>query len=209
MPVRKPALDVTSHEDGSVTLMLQFWNCHYAENVANARRERGLTGGQDGYRKSSGSHLSSMDVDHRSVCSEIALALYLNVWWDGNLDQFWMPDVGPFEVRSRHDPTRRDLRLSPGDKGDHIYVLAWVEDLPRITLRGWEYGNIVMRQDLQKGDDRPENKGVWFYPHQKLRAMEELRALRWPPYLTPRDEVAVNTLYRQHHEQLQLLEVTR
>lgn len=110
----------------------------------------------------------------QGACAEVAVARYLDVFWDGSVGAIDPGDVGRVEVRSTIPDTNR-LVLHPTDRDDAAFVLV-TGCTPRLTLRGWTIGRDG-KQEHYWQDPTGHNRHAFFVPRSILRPMDELRLL--------------------------------
>lgn len=108
------------------------------------------------------------------AAGELALALWLGVPWDGDVNTFKSkPDVASLEVRTRLEDTW-DLIIRKADTDDAIYVLL-TGKVPTFDIRGWIWGRDARRREWL------QNYGGYgvahFVPQSALHPMSELPPL--------------------------------
>tara|TARA_Y100000310_G_C20666017_1_gene807534 strand:+ start:500 stop:988 length:489 start_codon:yes stop_codon:yes gene_type:complete len=104
---------------------------------------------------------------------EFALAKHLDIFWSGTVGQVHLPDVGPFEVRTRA-PSRfgNDLTLTQRDHTHRKYILV-VSTPPVFILHGWIYGREgVVPKYKHPGPVRGET--LFYVPPSDLRPLNTL-----------------------------------
>lgn len=113
------------------------------------------------------------DDDRNACISELAVANWLNLYWDGSVGDFKQRDCGRMvdvrAIKKRH----RKLILHPADADDKPVVLALV-DLPDVIMLGWSFARFGKLQQYW-ADPTGENRHAFFAPHSILRPMSELR----------------------------------
>lgn len=104
---------------------------------------------------------ASWGNDFDGAAAEMALAKYLNVYWDGSVNSFKQPDVGEFQVRSTNLLNGR-LIIRPNDAvDDEIFVLVLTGEIPTISIVGW----------FRCGDAKKEkywDDNAWWVPQEDL-----------------------------------------
>jgi hypothetical protein len=111
------------------------------------------------------------ETDFQAAAAEMAVARYLNTYWDGGLNSFKAADVaGNIQVRwsPRYNAC---LIIRPNDRPDHNYVLV-TGSIPVFSICGWVSGESArsLVQPSTKGGGPP----AWFVPQDKLRPIAGL-----------------------------------
>ncbi|HWP39514.1 hypothetical protein [Fontivita pretiosa] len=112
-------------------------------------------------------HDSGWQYHIEGACGELALAKFLNLYWDGSVNTFRRPDLGSciqVRTRTRHD---YDLIIRDGDDLRHLFVLV-TGSCPHYAIRGYLPGQSV----LGRSDWRQSYGGrevAWFVPAAALR----------------------------------------
>ena len=106
--------------------------------------------------------------------SEMAVAKYLGLYWDGSLGNWKAADVGKLEVRSTTYPKGRlVLHNPPKDSPDSIFIsIRGVNGVYNIV--GWMRGVDGQHKDYWE-DPTGKGRHAYFVPDDKLHPMEELR----------------------------------
>ena len=107
---------------------------------------------------------------------EVALAAWAGVAWDTRVNIFTSkPDVYLWDVRATKWPDGK-LIVQPHDKDERLFVLAVVDDLPRVKLMGWMTGRQAKQPGWlwapRKEYGRPEESH--YVPQQALFPMSTL-----------------------------------
>ncbi len=118
------------------------------------------------------------DVGIKSAGAEIAVAKYLDLYWDGSVDTFKeKADVGTrTEVRMTSMRVPK-LIVRPNDKPDRDYVLVldrWENgQKPKYELLGWLTGSDAMNEQYltDNGNGRPP---AYMVPVNHLKHMEDI-----------------------------------
>lgn len=114
--------------------------------------------------------------DIEGAAGEIAVAKFLNVYYDSALGVNDAPDINaglPVEVRTRSRHWY-DLIIHPNDKDNSFYVLVTGTSLEGFTLRGYISGKDG-KQEMYWGEKGQIGRPAYFVPQSKLRPMHELR----------------------------------
>jgi len=109
-------------------------------------------------------------TDIEASCAEMAVAKYFNVYWDGSVNSFKLPDVGGFQVRHTQ---KLDgcLIVRPADSDRDVYLLV-VGSSPTYYLVGWCYGRDAKLDEFVVGyNDMPP---AWFVPQIKLVPLDTI-----------------------------------
>jgi|TARA_R100000093_G_scaffold38337_1_gene20169 hypothetical protein len=111
-------------------------------------------------------------IDIEAACGEMAVAKYFNLYWDGSVNTFKLPDVGGFQVRHTQ---KQDgcLIVRPRDSDDEAYVLV-VGTSPVYWVAGWCYGY----EAKQEQHVEPGYNGMppaWFVPQANLHSVNQLK----------------------------------
>lgn len=112
--------------------------------------------------------------------AEMAVAKYLNLWWDVTIGRFDLADVGGyFEVRCIKDPSHR-MVLHEADKDESPYILVLAES-PKFHILGWCYGREGKRRENWRAYDNGRRTGFYVKQCQLTRPIWELRhvAAHW------------------------------
>lgn len=105
-------------------------------------------------------------TDIEGACAEVATAKYLNIYWDGSVDTFKLPDVGNFQVKHTQHPGgslifRKELDPS------YFYILV-TGSRPLYTLRGFMLGEKCMKDEYLSNPNNTKNGEAFFFPQNKL-----------------------------------------
>lgn len=112
------------------------------------------------------------------AAGEMAVAKYLNVYWNPSINTFKAPDVGGYQVRTNTSRRLDDLILRPGDyKEDDIYISV-LSFVPQFILCGWIKG-IDGKRDQWLRDGSPGRPQAFFVPRSSLNALEALPPRRY------------------------------
>jgi hypothetical protein len=156
---------VELHKLVPVTLRLTFGEMSMAAAIASLRytcnviKQRPHQYGQTDYR---------WPVD--GLCAEIAAARYLNLYWNGDVNNKKERDVGGLvDVRSCEPGLR--MILHPEDPDGTPFVLAWV-DLPGVALMGWMLAREGKLPEFW--EDPHGGRPAYFVPKHRLHDMAML-----------------------------------
>ena len=108
---------------------------------------------------------------------EAAVAMHLNVFWDGNPQRFKAPDVGKYQVRTNgKEWGDLILRRNDKDKPEDLFVLVIATYMPEFWLMGWLRGEEGMRPEYWRSGSprRPGEAMAWYVPQTKLHPMCDL-----------------------------------
>lgn len=109
------------------------------------------------------------DID--GAVGEVVVASFLNVFWDGKINDFKAKDVGDSQVRA----TRTDyLILHPPDDNDDIFVSVGIRKCPRCQLWGWFTGK-EGKQQKWWCDKYNNGRPAFFVPQTELNDMDDLK----------------------------------
>jgi len=104
------------------------------------------------------------------ACGELAVAKFLNRYWDGSVDTFRrQADFPGAEIRTRSKHTY-DLIVREDDDPNKTFVLV-TGVAPNYWIRGWIRGHDARRDEWrQTYGGRPE---AWFVPAKFLKSFKE------------------------------------
>lgn len=105
-------------------------------------RERRNTGKEKAGTFGIDNEKATVEMDFLSVAAECAVAKHCDVYYNGNLGDFFAADAGLFQVRSTEWPNGC-LCVHPEDKDHEVFVLAITNDVIErnvVKLEGWMYG---------------------------------------------------------------------
>ena len=124
-------------------------------------RKSGLT---DGMRAGKD---KAWDIDIEGSLGEIAVAKYLNCYWQGGVNTFKKQDIVGYQVR-RTQYIPASLRGQTNDKDDDIFILV-TGTSPNFNIVGWAYGRDIKQKKYW-------NNGLRWYlmPEESLQPMETL-----------------------------------
>lgn len=154
-----------------ITIDLSWSEVHQAAQTGTNRCLNAL---RKGLKDAHGYEGFGFDISIQGALGEIALAKYLNVYWDqynSKRETWYEGDVGSFEVRTirkRH----HNLTLHQRDRDNRAYILACAEP-PTVLLLGW-----IMGKDgkLEKYWTEPQKgRPCFLFPRNKLKPMGELK----------------------------------
>lgn len=110
-------------------------------------------------------------IDIEAACAELVAAKYLDIYWDGSVGTFQLPDVGRFQVRhTQHEKGR--LPIHRRDKDNEYFILV-TGHTPTYCIRGY-----ILAKDGKKQkywDDPTGNYPAFFVPQNVLKPIEELK----------------------------------
>jgi hypothetical protein len=117
--------------------------------------------------------------DIEGACAELALAKWLDVFWDGSVNTFKAPDVGAFQVRHTQHLAGH-LILKENDSEDEAFVLVTGTN-PSFTIRGYMFARDGMQDQYRRehmgegvnGDARIFSG--WWIPQADLSPAEGLK----------------------------------
>lgn len=108
---------------------------------------------------------------HIEGCAgELAVAKYLNLFWNGNFENLKADDVGQFQVRTADSHGKR-LILHDKDPDDRIFILA-TGMAPRFLIQGW-----IKAEDGKQSRywaDPAYGRPAYFVPKEVLQPMDSL-----------------------------------
>lgn len=132
-----------------------------AADRMRASQERGLNHALNNQRD----WLTRIGDDVLGACAEIAVAKWIGVKWDPNVNTFGhIPDVGGVDVRSTRYPNGH-LILRQRDRvhADRWFILATTGTLPDVVIRGYIRPRDGMCEQWRQ---RPEQR--WHIPQRAL-----------------------------------------
>lgn len=109
---------------------------------------------------------------HIEGCAgEIAVAKYLDRYWNSNLGLYDADDVGPYQVRRCRHSWGLPIKKKDADEKPFILVLGMT---PEMHIAGWAYAREAKQEKYWKADaPRP----AYFLPRLALHPMSELPKL--------------------------------
>ena len=118
----------------------------------------------------------SWEMDILSCHAEMAAALYLNLYWDGAVNDFLARDVGGIvDVRSR-TKEHYQLILHKSDPDETPFILAWTKaNSSEVHLNGWIYAHEGKKNKFWA--DPAGGRPAYFIPKDELHPMPELLPL--------------------------------
>lgn len=114
------------------------------------------------------------DESIEGSAGEVAVAKYLNCYWDYSVNTWQDPDLAGFiQVRTR-SKFWHDLNVRWKDAEHEVFVLV-TGRMPTYCLRGWAYGHEAKRDEYLKnpGGFHP----AFFMPQKDLRPMATLKEM--------------------------------
>lgn len=102
--------------------------------------------------------------DIEGALAELALAKYLNVFWDGSVNTFKKPDAGGFQVRHTQY-ANGCLIVRAGDDPKQRYCLV-TGTHPDYTICGWVQGEEAREDAFLRNPG--ESYQAWFVPQERL-----------------------------------------
>jgi hypothetical protein len=118
------------------------------------------------------------EIDIQGACGEYAVAKALGLAWNGSVGSFKLPDVGPYQVRTKVSTNYQGLALRTNDKDDEITILVEGR-VPNFELKGW----ICNANGKQKRFEKVIQSGrppAFLVPPAELHSIESL-----PPTSSP------------------------
>ena len=110
-------------------------------------------------------------VHIEGCCGELAVAKYLDRYWNGNFEDLKADDVGPYQVRTADNHNKR-LILHDRDPDDRIFILI-TGLAPKYIIQGW-----VRAEDGKKkefwADPSRQNRPAYFVPLDCLNPISDL-----------------------------------
>jgi hypothetical protein len=103
---------------------------------------------------------------------ECAVAKALGLYWQAGVNEFQLPDVGRFQVRTTSNNSL-GLRLKPKDRDNDFYISV-SGSMPRYRLRGFILGAKGKRSKWW-GNPDPNRPSCYWVPVSELHPMSELR----------------------------------
>jgi hypothetical protein len=157
-----------------VTIQLSMSEIHIASIVGIQRSLDALRNNRDG--RYGCDRAPGFDLDIIGCLGELALAKYLDRFWNGAFGDFKAKDVAQrFQVRaSSYTGPNAGLILHPDDSDNQPFVKAIVR-LPTVSLMGWLNG--FDGKQKQFWSELQPGRPCFLIPHQQLQPMEKLRRL--------------------------------
>jgi len=110
------------------------------------------------------------DHDVNGAIAELACAKWAGVYWNGTIGETTLPDVGPWQIRSKIEDGHR-LVIRPTDSDNEKYVSVLVT-LPTVVLCGWMWGHEGKEAKWLK--EYPPKPPMYFIEDHCLRDMQDL-----------------------------------
>jgi len=114
-----------------------------------------------GYNAGKHTYKSDWNTDFDGACSEIALAKYLNIYWDGSVNSFKRADVGQYQVRSTPRLDGRLIIRENDNNPDEIFVFITTGNLPTLHI----IGSILCKEAKC---DKFKHEDCWWIPQNEL-----------------------------------------
>lgn len=112
------------------------------------------------------------EIDIQGACGEYAVAKALGLPWNGSVGSFKLPDVGPYQVRTKVSTHYQGLALRENDRDEDVTILVEGQ-VPEFELKGW----ICNADGKQKRFERTIQSGrppVFLVPPQSLKPIASL-----------------------------------
>jgi hypothetical protein len=106
------------------------------------------------------------------AAGELAVAKYLNAYWEPTIGRYNADDVGPYQVRTNATRRNDTMVIRPRDKEDRIWISV-LSFLPEFVICGWLPGNEMKRPEWLRGSS-PGRPQFYAVPRDALRPMAEL-----------------------------------
>lgn len=138
-------------------------------SVGKARQEYNISVKANDRYGYDGDVVEGTKIAIAGALGEKAVAVALNVLWDGALGDYRAKDVGGYQVRSTPYPDGH-LLLHNEDEDNDIFILITGKDGPYI-LQGWTIGRHGKLDEYLK---RTIKRPCYFVPQSQLYSMEIL-----------------------------------
>ncbi len=102
---------------------------------------------------------------------EMGVAKYYNVYWANTVGNPGEPDIGPYQVRSKH-MMHHCLIVHEKAKDEDVYISVCVQP-PRVVLCGWITA-AEAKQEHWWREQPPPKASAYFVPNEALHPMDEL-----------------------------------
>lgn len=142
-------------------------NLSFAAHVGAQRRIAGVMRQAPG--KYGIDNRNGWQWDIEGAIGELAVAKYLNLFWDGAFGDYLAKDVDELQVRATSLQSG-NLILHQEDGNDDTFILAIIE-LPAVFLHGWISGTVGKAEENWRETERP----AYFVSREKLHAMQILK----------------------------------
>lgn len=152
------------------TVKLEFYEIYMGATVGVARRLASLKRGKTNKveNKDFGWH-----TDIESACAEVAVAKHLNIFWDGSINTFSLPDVGEFQVKHTQHPKGRLIIRKDLDPDFHYILVTGTH--PHYTLHGFLLGAEGMKDEYLENPNNTKDGEAFFVPRDALKAIDEIK----------------------------------
>ena len=144
-------------------IILTDFECDFASHVGRTRQLEAMN---KGLKHSYGYEGSGWSNHIEGACGEMAVAKYLNRYWNGSVNTFKTGgDVGNVQVRMRRDHDH-DLIIREADRDEDYFVLV-TGQAPEFRIGGYILAKDAkaMTEYFKTFDKRPK---AWFIPANKL-----------------------------------------
>jgi hypothetical protein len=121
------------------------------------------------------------DCDIESSGAEMAVAKYLQTYWNGSFNTFKKSDIS-YNLQVRHSKKNdAHLIVRPVDSSDDIYILA-TGKIPEYIVCGWMYGFEAKTEKYKKTFEEKTWKfngpPAYFVPQNDLKDMKEIKEFK-------------------------------
>jgi len=153
-----------------VNVKLTFYEIYMGANVGVARRLASMKRGETNkvQNKDFGWH-----TDIESACAEVVVAKYLNIFWDGSINTFKLPDVGEFQVKHTQYENG-SLLLRKEHNPSYSYILV-TGTHPDYVIRGYLAGSEGMKDEYLSNPNNTKDGEAFFVPQSKLKDISDLK----------------------------------
>lgn len=104
-------------------------------------------------------------IDIESSCAELAAAKALDLYWNGSVNTFKLPDLSKLQIRYTNRKNGR-LIIREGDKDSEVFLLVTGET-PNYTIVGFIKGCDAKKDEWK--DDPNNAMEAWFVPQSALK----------------------------------------
>lgn len=119
-------------------------------------------------------HNNDWQYNIEGCLGEMAVASFLGIYWDGNINRLDRADVGDLEVRTRSEHWH-EMLLHEADKDESKHLLVTGKN-GSYQLHGWLYG-YEGKLDKYWKDPSKKDRPAFFIPQSELRPISELQLL--------------------------------
>lgn len=112
-------------------------------------------------------------TDIEGACAEVAVAKHLNIFWDGSINTFKLPDVGEFQVKHTQYGNGSLIIRKEHDPG-FFYILV-TGTHPIFTIQGFILGGEGKKDEYLSNPNNTKDGEAFFVPQKVLTDVDDLK----------------------------------